>query len=92
MLQLKLRSMNSVAATVAAEKIIVRAFDILSPANPAAYTTMAPMIGPKIKYDRNSWVTSCQEEEYDNDKCKQAQGEDSHVFLRNASLNASEKR
>ena len=88
---MKPRSMNSVATTVAAEKTIVRAFDILSPANPATYTTRAPMIGPKIRYDRNSWITSCQEEEYDYDECKQAESEDGYVFLRNACLDASEE-
>lgn len=58
--------MYNVPATVAEEKIIVKAFDTLSPAKPAKYTMMAPMIGPKIKYDMNSCPTSRQEEEYDN--------------------------
>jgi hypothetical protein len=50
--------MYKVAATVAEEKMIVKAFDVLSLVNPAEYTMLAPMIGPKIKYDKNSCSTS----------------------------------
>ena len=56
---MKPRRRYNVAATVAAEKIIVRAFDILSPAKPAKYTMTAARIGPKIRYDKNSCPTSC---------------------------------
>ena len=41
--------MYNVTATVAEEMTIVKAFDILSPAKPAKYTMMAPMMGPKIR-------------------------------------------
>jgi hypothetical protein len=50
--------MYNVAPTVAEEKRIVKAFDILSPAKPAKYTMMPPIIGPKIRYDKNSCPTS----------------------------------
>lgn len=50
--------MYNVAATVAAENTIVRVFDSLSLAKPAKYTMIPPMIGPKIRYDKNSVATS----------------------------------
>ena len=58
MLQLKPRKMYSVAATVAAAMMIVSALDILSLAKPAKYAMMPPIIGPKIRYDRNRVATS----------------------------------
>ena len=50
--------MYNVAATVAEAKIIVSALDILSLRKPAKYTMMAPINGPKIRYDKNRGLTS----------------------------------